>query len=126
LQGGDGAFEGAQAALVAFFARFLAALVFGQHPLEFEHAIAQFAVFFLKTKIVLYYHADDFAHGRLAVEHGLLTVGNGAEDIAQRLRQQCSLGIDDLPALVGAQCQRRRLIAHDALWRQPFAYLLVA
>ena len=32
--------------------------------------------------------ADHFAHGGLAVEHRLLAVGDGAEDVAQCLWQQ--------------------------------------
>ena len=39
LEGGDGAFEGAEAAFHALFPGFFPALVFSEHALEFEHAL---------------------------------------------------------------------------------------
>ena len=85
LESGDGILKRAQAALQPLLARLLPSLVFGQRAFQFEHSFAQFAVFFLEIKIVLHDDAHDLAHRGLAVEHGLLTVGNGAEDVAERV-----------------------------------------
>src|SRR5690606_35732312 len=85
LECGDRAFHGAQAAFHALLARLFTALILGQSALQFQHPLAQFAVFILEIKIVLHDDAHNLAHAGLAVEHRLLAVGDGAEDVAERL-----------------------------------------
>lgn len=125
LERGNCVFQTTQTTFQSFLAGFFATLILGERAFEFEHPVAQFAVFFLEIKIVLHNDANDLAHCGLAVEHRLLTVGDGAENVAKRLWQQRRLAFHQLARLVGAQGKRSWFVGDDAFWGELAIDLLI-